>query len=115
MTVVQLESVLKIYTTHYLDEVEQLCDRIAIMDHGKILAEGTLDELKRRVGGRDVVTVRGSFDAAAVRPRFEALPGVSVTSVEQGRVVLTVEGSGRGSVDLLSRVLADGLSLTPLR
>jgi len=100
-----------IYTTHYLEEVEQLCDRIAIMDHGKILAEGTLDELKRRVGGRDVVTVRGAFDAAAVRPRFEALPGVSVTSVEPGRLVLSVEGSGRGAVELLSRVLADGLSI----
>ena len=100
-----------IYTTHYLEEVEQLCDRIAIMDHGKILAEGTLDELKRRVGGRDIVTVRGSFDAAAVRPRFESLPGVQVTSVEPGRLVLSVEGSGRGAVDLLSRVFADGLAI----
>ena len=51
-----------LYTTHYLEEAETLCDRIAIMDHGKILAEGTLDELKRRVGGREVVTVRGAFD-----------------------------------------------------
>jgi ABC-2 type transport system ATP-binding protein len=100
-----------IYTTHYLEEVEQLCDRIAIMDHGKILAEGTLDELKRRAGGRDVVTVAGSFDAAAARPRFEALPGVQVTSAESGRLVLSVEGSGRGAVDLLSRVLSDGLAI----
>ena len=85
-----------IYTTHYLEEVEQLCDRIAIMDHGKILAEGTLDELKSRVGGRDIVTVRGSFDAASVMPRFEALAGVQVTSVAPGRMVL-------GKVDLLLR------------
>jgi ABC-2 type transport system ATP-binding protein len=100
-----------IYTTHYLEEVEQLCDRIAIMDHGKILAEGTLDELKRRVGGRDIVTVSGSFDAVAVRRRFESLPGVQVTSAEAGRLVLSVEGSGRGAVDLLSRVLSDGMSV----
>jgi ABC-2 type transport system ATP-binding protein len=100
-----------VYTTHYLEEVEQLCDRIAIMDHGKILAEGTLDELKRRVGGRDIVTVRGSFEADAVRPRFEALAGVQVTSVEPGKLVLSVEGSGRGAVDLLGRVLAEGLPI----
>ena len=100
-----------IYTTHYLEEVEQLCDRIAIMDHGKILAEGTLEELKRRAGGRDIVTVRGSFDADALRPRVEALPGVQVNSVEAGRLVLSVEGSGRGAVDLLGRVLNDGLAI----
>jgi len=100
-----------IYTTHYLDEVEMLCDRIAIMDHGKILAEGTLDDLKSRVGGRDIVTVRGAFDAAAILPRVDTLPGVQVTAAESGRLVLSVEGSGRGAVELLGRVLADGLSI----
>jgi ABC-2 type transport system ATP-binding protein len=43
-------------TTHYLDEADALCDRIAIMDHGEIVAEGTPDDLKREVSG-DVVTV----------------------------------------------------------
>lgn len=100
-----------IYTTHYLEEVEQLCDRIAIMDHGKILAEGTLDELKSRVGGRDIVTVRGSFEPASVMPRLTAMAGVQVTSVEPGRLVLSVEGSGRGSVEVLSRLLAPGLAI----
>jgi ABC-2 type transport system ATP-binding protein len=99
-----------IYTTHYLEEVEQLCDRIAIMDRGKILAEGTLDELKRRVGGRDVVTVRGSFAEAAMT-RIGALSGVQVTSSEPGRIVLSVDGSGRGVVDVLASVLADGLAI----
>ena len=100
-----------IYTTHYLEEVEQLCDRIAIMDHGKILAEGTLDELKSRMGGRDIVTVRGSFDAAAVRPRLDELAGVQVTAVDEGKLVMTVEGSGRGAVDVLTRVLSGGLAI----
>jgi ABC-2 type transport system ATP-binding protein len=81
------------------------------MDHGKILAEGTLDELKSRVGGRDIVTVRGDFDAAAVKPQFEALSGVQVTSVDPGRLVLSVEGSGRGAVELLGSVLSGGLAV----
>jgi ABC-2 type transport system ATP-binding protein len=99
-----------IYTTHYLEEVEQLCDRIAIMDHGKILAEGTLEELKRRVGGRDVVTVRGSF-AASATSRIDELAGVQVTAVDEGKLVMTVEGSGRGAVDVLTRVLSGGLAI----
>ena len=44
-------------------------------------------------------------------PRFEALAGVQVTSVAPGRMVLSVEGSGRGAVDLLGRVLTDGLAV----
>jgi ABC-2 type transport system ATP-binding protein len=53
-------------TTHYLDEADALCDRVAIMDYGEIVAEGTPDELKREVAG-DVVTigVNGSAPAAA--------------------------------------------------
>jgi ABC-2 type transport system ATP-binding protein len=50
-------------TTHYLEEADALCDRIAIMDHGLIVAEGTPDELKREISG-DVVTV--AIDPAAV-------------------------------------------------
>ena len=107
-----------IYTTHYLDEAETLCDRIAIMDHGKILAEGTLDQLKRRVGGRDVITVRGAHDLTPLLPKIDAMPGVTVASAEAGKLVIAVEGSGRGAVDLLSTVLAtgvpiDGISIQP--
>ncbi|MEV0564579.1 ATP-binding cassette domain-containing protein [Dactylosporangium sp. NPDC050588] len=50
-------------TTHYLDEADALCDRIAIMDHGEIVTEGTVDALKREVAG-DVVTV-GTAGASA--------------------------------------------------
>ena len=46
-----------VYTTHYMEEAQRLCDRVAIMDHGEILAMGTLDELLREYGGTSVVTV----------------------------------------------------------
>jgi ABC-2 type transport system ATP-binding protein len=45
-------------TTHYMEEAEALCDRIAVVDHGKILAEGTVDELLANSGAQTVVTVR---------------------------------------------------------
>ena len=49
-------------TTHYLDEADALCDRIAIIDHGEIVAEGTPDELKREISG-DVVTSASTGEA----------------------------------------------------
>ena len=61
-------------TTHYLDEADALCDRIAIMDHGEIVAEGTPDELKREISG-DVVTV-----GVAGRHRRAGAPSCSTAS-----------------------------------
>jgi ABC-2 type transport system ATP-binding protein len=46
------------YTTHYMEEAEKLCDRIGILDHGRLVAEGTLDELRRHVDGRGAIVVR---------------------------------------------------------
>ena len=105
-----------LYTTHYLEEVETLCDRIAIMDHGKILAEGTLDALKKQVGGKDLLTVTGSFDAEAAR-QAGAIDGAQVVAAENGRLLLSVEG-GRGAVEALTAILAsklgaEGITIQP--
>jgi len=100
-----------LYTTHYLEEAEQFCNRIAIMDHGKILAEGTLDELKRMLGEREIVTVRGSFDKDSVQERFRDLDQVQVISVEENRLVLSTPGEGAGAVQLLSKILDGNLDV----
>lgn len=50
-----------LYTTHYLEEAEDLCDRIGIIDHGKILAEGTLDELRGQMGDEQLFVIEGGF------------------------------------------------------
>ncbi len=50
-----------LYTTHYLEEAETLCDRIGIIDHGKILAEGTLDELRNKLGDEQLFVIEGNF------------------------------------------------------
>ena len=70
-------------TTHYLDEADGMCDRIAIIDHGKIAATGTPSELKDRVGG-DVVTVRPIGEARALEGALKALPGVTSVTPQDG-------------------------------
>ena len=95
-----------LYTTHYLEEAERLCDRIAILDHGKILAEGTLDELKQQAGENDLVSITGVFDAAAARSAVRDVPQARVMSADDGRLVLSTAGDGHGAVAVLSRVLS---------
>jgi ABC-2 type transport system ATP-binding protein len=90
-----------LYTTHYLHEAEELCERIAIIDHGRILAEGTLDELRSQVGGRDLVTLRGRFDAAAARRLIETLDGTETLSVKDDEIVLGMRHGG----DAFSRLI----------
>jgi ABC-2 type transport system ATP-binding protein len=73
-------------TTHYMEEAEVLCDRLAIMDHGRILEEGTVDELvTRRFKERAV-----RFDAIAglSDDRLASLPGVSSVKHEHGGVLV---------------------------
>ena len=70
-------------TTHYLEEAEELCDRIAVVDHGIVLAEGTVDELKGSAGAVAIVTVRFEEQIGQDFPErtgLTALPGI--TSVE---------------------------------
>ena len=98
-----------LYTTHHLEEAEELCDRIAIIDHGTILAEGTLDELQRMVGGEAVVTLRGEA-CKELAPGFEDEAGVRILAREDERLVLATAETddGRGSVALLERLFAEG-------
>ena len=65
-----------LYTTHYMEEVERLCDRIAIMDHGKIVAEGTLAELQRSIPGKRRLSLELESSADAALPALRGLPGV---------------------------------------
>jgi ABC-2 type transport system ATP-binding protein len=83
-------------TTHYMEEADKLCDRVAIMDHGRVLALGTPAELKRGVDADSVVTVKvaGSPDGLGELLARE-IGGVTNTRIVDGMVQLHVQGSER--------------------
>ncbi|MDH7511938.1 MAG: ABC transporter ATP-binding protein [Clostridiales bacterium] len=82
-----------LYTTHNLQEAEDLCHRIAIMDQGKILALGTLSELIRIVGEKDIALVSGRFSADEVRGVLGSFQEAEILSLEERKVMLSLEAS----------------------
>jgi ABC-2 type transport system ATP-binding protein len=99
-------------TTHFMDEAERLADRIAILDHGQIIAQGTPRELIRGLGGDHVVEF-----AATVELELEllaALPGVSRASRRAGATLLTVEEPAHTIPPLLARIESAGGELVTL-
>jgi len=101
-----------LYTSHYMEEVEFLCDRIAIMDHGKIIAMGTLNELRDVVGGMDVVAVRVAGVSDHVLEAVRAIPGVeSADRSEESMEVLT-HSSGAILGKLVATLESEGAHVT---
>jgi len=101
-----------LYTSHYMEEVEYLCDRIAIMDHGVIIAEGTLNELRDVVGGMDVVAVKVAGATPEVLERVRAIEGVEgVESADDALEVLT-RSSGSIMGRLVSTLESEGAHVT---
>jgi ABC-2 type transport system ATP-binding protein len=79
-------------TTHYMDEAERLCDRVGVIDHGKMIALGTPKELIDSLGGSQIVEITlASAGPDAIAASLAGLPSVKAARVLTGRVVLTVE------------------------
>ena len=90
-----------VYTSHYMEEVEQICSRIMIMDGGRTLAEGTKDELKRMISMGERVTVEVDTASDDVLRRLRALQHVLTVDVEAGELVCTCEASPHNLTDIL--------------
>lgn len=91
-----------VYTTHYLDEAERLCDRIGIIDHGVILAEGTLQELRQAAGAREIIALRGTFRAESVAAEIERHADYELIKASEDELLLTVQRAGQQVADLLA-------------
>ncbi len=96
-------------TTQYLEEADQLCDRVAIIDGGRIVAEGTPEELKAGLG-HDVVSVSlDSGDVAATEQALEGLPGLERTVAESDALALYVEDGAGSIAEVVRRLDGDGI------
>jgi ABC-2 type transport system ATP-binding protein len=102
-------------TTHYMEEADKLCDRVAIMDHGRILALDTPADLKRSVGADTIVTVKAAGDDDELAEVFRTrLEGVTRTRALPDGVELQVRGADRLVPRVVEAAEAGGLSLADL-
>jgi ABC-2 type transport system ATP-binding protein len=103
-------------TTHYMDEAERLCDRVAIMDHGKIIALGTPRELIASIGVEHVVEFSaGGASKTLTVSALREIEGVRDVKAENGSVQLQVTELHRAVPALLAELDRQGLPLTELR
>jgi ABC-2 type transport system ATP-binding protein len=102
-------------TTHYMDEADRLCNRIAIVDHGKLVALDTPEALKASVPGSNVIEAQFDHAPADWEERLRALPGVTSVQNESAGMfrVLTSNGSGT-TTDLVEMAVVAGVPLKTL-
>ena len=93
-------------TTHYMEEADVLCERIAIIDHGRALALGSPEELKRTHGADTVITVTVEGEAAPLAARAERIDGVGSVELE-GQIVRVFTGRSEGVLARLVQAAAE--------
>jgi ABC-2 type transport system ATP-binding protein len=103
-------------TTHYMDEAERLCDRVAIMDHGKVIAQGTPRELIASVGGEHLLEFSTGNGAATLdREALGRIDGIRDVRLEQGSVRMMVTELHRAVPAVLDELSRQNVPLTELR
>ncbi len=105
-----------VLTTHYMDEAERLCDRVAVIDHGKVIALGTPAELISRVGGEHVIDLDVDPESLA-RPgadELAGLPTVQSVRIEGGKFTLTAAEPHRALPALLDLIRTAGVKIAGL-
>jgi ABC-2 type transport system ATP-binding protein len=96
-----------LYTTHYMEEAEELSNRVGIFDHGELIACGKLGELMQKVGEKDVILLKIGEQADQAAMVVKAVPGVEGVSAEDGTLKI-IAGRGRQALPAVIRVLDDG-------
>ena len=90
-----------VYTTHYMEEVEMICDRIIILDKGKILAQGTADELKKMANIEEKITVELNENQDVKLDEIKELKNVDNVSIDRTTLVVTYKKGKNNLGDLI--------------
>jgi ABC-type multidrug transport system, ATPase component len=98
-----------IYTSHYMEEVEQICTRICIMDRGKKIAEGSKDELKRTIKNTETIFVEMTEPDAAVLGKMRALPHVADASWAEGKLKVSCAGGRHNLLAVMELIRSENL------
>lgn len=91
-----------IYTSHYMEEIEQICTRIAIMDHGQVIASGTSEELKKMIKTGETITVEAIFLEEKHLQDIRSLPHVFDLHYENQILILRCTGAQHNLIRLLN-------------
>jgi ABC-2 type transport system ATP-binding protein len=106
------EGMTVLYTTHYMEEAQELSDHIAIMDHGKVIALGTNAELVKIVGGMDRITLTINTESRRVQEIWRAVPGIQQVSAENGTLILLADDSNLVLPTLFETANTAGVRIT---
>lgn len=100
-----------IYTTHYMEEVEELCDRVGIMDQGRMIAEGTTEEVKEMIDMTEIIRLELLRPEATLSiPTLENMDGVLSTRLENEELVIEMGRTSKTLLDVLQVVEESGVS-----
>lgn len=95
-----------LYTTHYMEEAQELSDRVGIFDHGELMATGTQHELMQKIGGADTIVIKVGEQSAQAVELLTDKPGIDqVTAIDDKVEVLTT--TGRAVLPTVIRILND--------
>ncbi|HEY3347343.1 MAG TPA: ATP-binding cassette domain-containing protein, partial [Nitrospirota bacterium] len=98
-------------TTHYMEEAEALCTRVAIIDHGNVVVTGTPDELKASIPGNDIVVLSVDTGAEKLKEEVEKQPYVHKTALEGGELRCYVDDGGADAALLMSLADSHGMKV----